>query len=92
MTPHQSGTHVVLGGSGAAGSSILAALAETGLPALGVSRSDRPQHIPAAVGWATVTDSFPEGPLPMCVASPRGGAAGMAGTSATEAVKSRRDR
>jgi nucleoside-diphosphate-sugar epimerase len=47
----QNTVHVVLGGSGAAGSAILAALRAAGLPARGVNRSGRPGHVPAGIDW-----------------------------------------
>jgi len=43
--------HVVLGASGGAGSAILEALGEAGLPARGVNRSGRPGRVPAEVEW-----------------------------------------
>jgi nucleoside-diphosphate-sugar epimerase len=55
---HSTGTHVVLGASGAAGSAILSALAAAGLPARGVNRSGRTAAAPAACEWAVadITD------------------------------------
>jgi nucleoside-diphosphate-sugar epimerase len=48
---HSTGTHVVLGASGAAGSAILAALQEADLPVRGVNRSGRPADLPGGVDW-----------------------------------------
>jgi nucleoside-diphosphate-sugar epimerase len=61
MTTTQNPTHVVLGASGAAGSAILAALAEGGLNARGVNRSGPGPAAPIGVDWRTADATSPQG-------------------------------
>ena len=60
MTTDTNSVHVVLGASGAAGSALVSALAEAGLPARGVNRSGRPAQAPSSVGWATADVTDPD--------------------------------
>lgn len=60
MTPSTDQVHVVLGASGAAGSALVTALSDAGLPTRGVNRSGRPGAAPPSVEWATADVTDPE--------------------------------
>ena len=60
MNTPNDGIHVVLGASGGAGTAILHALVDAGLPARGVNRSGRPAGTPADADWITADLRQPE--------------------------------